>query len=440
MSRRLTFLALLTAASACDPCTGVVGCTVSSHVGASGRVLNEADGSPAAGIPIDFVRTGGVALERDSMRVVTDREGQFEFDVTASATGAATGYFRVHPADSAAYRVTGLELSTSNRKGEARTFGPWTTRPHVPDIAEIYIRGAPPLLAASQTIEFRPTSGVAVEGLTGGVFRKVSASNGWVPLFGSELRPLDAGDVIGDLTVFMPDPIGTVVRRDVHVEATPLFRPGLTIHRLGVGPSLEYHIALLRRGLGQAVQGASVSFQRTGGVAVIPPDWTGATDVAGRVAFPVRALASGVLTGDLKVVPPSPWKAFERKALSFPTFEADTAILYKVFEVGPGVSTYAVLRARGAPIKGVRVEFRRTGGLDANPIFFAAVSNDSGYVFLNTATQTAGEVIADLTIRPPSPYGRFVLRGVRFPAVDGDADPVLIGQWDVASPPAGAQQ
>src|SRR5256885_622048 len=124
MSSRIAILAALAAVSACDPCTGVVGCTVGAHVAASGRVLDEATGVAAAGIAVDFVRTAGVALDRDSIHMVTDAQGQFEFDVAARDAGNVVGYFRIQPRDRDAYRVHDVSIPTSTRRREARTPGP----------------------------------------------------------------------------------------------------------------------------------------------------------------------------------------------------------------------------------------------------------------------------------------------------------------------------
>jgi hypothetical protein len=180
-----------------------------------------------------------------------------------------------------------------------------------------------------------------------------------------------------------------------------------------------------------------VQFRRTGGINVTPPDWTASTDGNGRVAFPVRTLESGVVTGDLSIIPRPPWQPFERKGLSFPTFESDTARLYGVVEVGPGIGAFAIFRANGVPIKDVRVDFAHTGGVNVNPRSVIAVSNDSGYAYITTAAESEGAVAADLTVRPPAPYKTFVIRGVQLQARDGDAPatPVIVGTWDVASPP-----
>lgn len=441
MSSRIAILAALAAVSACDPCTGVVGCTVGEHVAASGRILDEATGVAAAGIAVDFVRTAGVALERDSVRMITDSDGQFEFDVAARDAGRVDGYFRIHPADRDEYRVFDVSLRTSTRRGEAQTFGPWSTAPHAGDLAEIRVRGAPTFIATNTRIEFRRTGGVDFEGLGTGTFTRTTSERGWMPLFGNELRPLDAGDVIGDLTVFAAPPIGTITQRNVHIPITAMFRPGLGIRSIGVGPSMEYHIALIRRGRNVAVSGAEVQFHWTSGIDVQPRDWSGLTDIAGRVAFPVRARTAGVMVGDLRVVPPAPWKSFERRGMVFETFDADTARLYATLEVGPGVSGYAVFRANGLPVKGVKVEARRTAGLPTPNGIPATVSNDTGYTYITSATDTEGDITADLTVTPPAPYRRFTIRGVRLQARDGDAPtpPYIIGQWDVAAPPASLQ-
>jgi 5-hydroxyisourate hydrolase-like protein (transthyretin family) len=435
-------VAPLVVSTACDPCAGIIGCNAPPHIAASGRIVDEATGAPAANIPIDFVRTGGVAVERDSLRTSTDGQGQFEFSVGARDSGVVIGFIRVAPANRAAFRVVDLEFPTRARRGEALVFRPWTTVPSFPDFVDVYVRGAPTLPAASVPVEFRRTGGVAVQGLPAETFSVVTDPRGKMPLFGLQAIPVDVGDVIGDLTVFMPAPIGTLVRKDLRVPANILYHPGIPERPVGVGPSLEYHIEVNRRGRPEHLEGVQVQFAQTGGIEVNPPNWTSSTDENGRVAFPVRPKTLGTLIGDITIIPRPPWKPFVRKGLSFAAFESDEARLYAVIEAGPGVGGFAVVRAKGAPIKNVHVDFQRTGGVGLAPSLLLAVSNDSGYAYLTSAAEAEGDVTGDLTIRPPPPYATFVVRGMRLRAFDGDAPlpPLIFGTWDVSSPPASIQQ
>jgi hypothetical protein len=426
-------------ALACDPCAGMAGCNGEAHVGVTGRLLEETTGDPAVGVAIDLVRTGGVALERDSVRTHTDAHGVFELDVTARGAGAVEGYVAVRPRGSAGYRVMNLDLQTSARRGEARALVPWSTVPALRDYAVISLRGAPSMIAASVPIEFRRTGGAAVDGLVNDVFSATTDSSGSVPLFGFLVSPLDVGDVIGDLTVFFPLPIGPKVRRDVRVPASAVFRKQLQLMFLGVGPSLEYHIETGRRGsYGEYVQGVRVEFERTGGIAVEPANWVSFTDPGGRVAFPVRAMESGTLTGNVRIIPPAPWVAFERQGLSFPTFDADGARLILIVEVGPGIGGFVRVHANGTPLKGAEVEFRHTGGIVTRPFILKAVSNDTGFAYITAATETPGEVVGDVFVRPPAPHASFVVRGIRVQAFDGDAPavPNIIGDWNASNPPS----
>jgi hypothetical protein len=254
-------------------------------------------------------------------------------------------------------------------------------------------------------------------------------------LFGGEVEALDGGVLVGNLVITQGSLV--TVHDSVTIPVRHDFRPAAALRTFGAGPSLTYHLAVNGRGEGKPVEGVRIEFRKTAGVEVVPADWSATTGADGRVAFPVRALESGILTGDVRVIPPAPWKTYDILGMEFPTFDEDGAILFGVLGVGPGLPYYVVIRKNGVPRAGVTVDFQRTGGIDVSPRQFASVTNDSGMVLITPSPASEGDVIADITVRPPSPDPAFVMRNLRLTALDADrpGGRVLLGEWDIASPP-----
>lgn len=439
---------LLVLVGACDPCSGVVGCTVSPRLSVVGQLLDSETGQPVAGATIDFIRTSGAPLTPDSIRATTDREGLFQLDGEAGANVEIVGDMVVRlpgtgggpVSSSGGYRVLGVRVVPTTRRGEARVLPPWTTAPKLPDVAEISRRGDPPMRLVGIEIEFRRTGGIQVAELMTGPFRATTNADGWVPLFGNRVHPLEAGELIGDLHIFDTVHGDTTVHRNVRLTATPTFADNAWIHLFGAGPNLTYHFQVDYRGTGAHAVGTRVDFTTISGIDHDTPNWTRTVDANGRVWFPGRAREHGVVVGDLTVTPPPPAKAYTRR-VELPTYDEDGGKLYGILGVGPGLHYYAIIRNAGAPLKGAEVEFQHTGGIAVTPARFVVTTNDTGIVSLNTAPSSEGEVIADITVRPPAPLAGFTVRGVRMQAVDADVPGgrVLLGDWDVTSPPPSPQ-
>jgi hypothetical protein len=318
---------------------------VEPHVGVSGRLLDDASGRPVEGASVDLVWTGGVQLKRDSVRTTTDANGLFEFDVVANEIGDALVDFVVRPPSKPGYRVFGVTIAATVRGGEARVLAPWSNVPHLPDFGEAYRRGGARENIPNVDVEFRPTGGVAVAGLIGGVYRTRTNANGLFPLFGDQLKPLDVGDVIGDLTILLPDPPGPTVHRDYRVKATPEYRYAPRIHRVGAGPNLDYRLKVTNRQTGANVSGVRLDFVRTGGVPLDADTWTLTTDDQGNAHVPSRALQHGFMVGDLTITPPPPLPSYTRTGWQLPTFDTDSTPLGETFTVGPGASLSASRRS-----------------------------------------------------------------------------------------------
>ena len=429
-------LASVVMSMACDPCSGVVACSGDPRVSLTGRILDESSGRGVSGVVIDVVRVGGTELERDSVRVRTDDEGLFGVDLGATSTGEVLVDIAVAHA-SGAYRVRNLSLTPTTRRGEGKVLRPWSTQPRLPDLGVTFRRGFPSYALSGVQVEFRRTGGTELIGLDNGIYRTTTGSDGWFELFGARVTPTDADDVIGDLVIHAPDPIGTYVHRNVRITPSVTFREAPRLRTFGVGPNIEYHFEAMYRGrFGVVVPGVRVEFTRTAGIRVTEESWSATTDAFGRVAFHGFALDTGTLQGTLRIIPPAPAKTYERP-IELRTYDADGARFWGILGIGPGLPYYLILRRNGIPVAGVGVEMIRTGGIAIHPDRINAVSNDSGMVVLTPEPKSEGELLADIVVRPPAPFASFTVP-VRMMALDADVPGgrVLLGDWEVTAPPS----
>lgn len=420
--------------TACDPCTGMAGCSGDPAAGISGRILDEITGAPAAGVPIDFIRVGGAPVRRDSVRVTTDSEGLFAATLDALASEDVIVDVVVSPPGLPGYRVRNLRVPVSRRSGEAMVLPAWANRPTLPELAYAYRRAFPKSTYTNVNVTFRRTGGTPVDGLVNETFTTSGGADGWFALFARQVRPLTLDTLYGELTVAEAAPFQT---RSVKIVPSHEFRRHARLLDFGFGPSIEWHFIAIDRGHGgRVVSGVTVEFQKTGGIPVTVPNWTATTDGTGQVIFPGMTEASGELFGRLSVTPPAPWKAFQRD-IALSTFEADSGRMFDTLWVGPGLPYKVRVRNGAQALANVEVEFIRTGGISVVPDRFTVKTNSAGEAFIEPDPAVEGTVTADIVVRPPAPFATFTVRGVQMQAIDGDRPSrhVLLGDWDVNAPP-----
>ena len=220
------------ALSGCEPCAGMGTCHGDPRLAVTGSVRHDSTGERMGRVRIDFIRTGGAALVSDSTRVLTDDNGNFVLSVRAVDAGMVMGDFVVRSPQPSAlpayeYRVVGNEFSTTLLRGDAHILLPWSTRPALPDLAQLLRAGVP---VGNVLVEFRRTRGVALA--ASDTFRVDTDPNGVFPLYQNYVRPRDAGDLFGDLYVN-----GVLSYRDVRLIATAGFRPNTVMRFIDLADS-----------------------------------------------------------------------------------------------------------------------------------------------------------------------------------------------------------
>ena len=324
----LVALALLLASvAACDPCAGVSLCSGQRSIRYQGDVTLRFLGVPAEGIQVEFVRTGGVRLDRDTIRTETDALGSFSLEAEANGAGEVIGELILYPPGNT---VSGpisplripMSLSTGRSASDVRYLGPLSV-PHLyfGAYGELFYRGGPlyvteGVFARDVEVEFRRTAGIRVEPDT-----FVVRSNG-AAQFPLEPRPLEVGEVVFDLLIRPPAPYQSFAVSNVRMSARfaePSNR--VLVARAGVGPHLPYVGTLYYADTQQPAVGTEVEFRRTGGIALAQDTFRTTVNSAATFSLGPVPLEAGTVTADLVIRPPAPYRSFTIAGVSLRTTE-----------------------------------------------------------------------------------------------------------------------
>jgi len=411
---------------ACDPCSGIIGCSGPARMSVEGQVIVRESGAAVRGVALTFVRTDGVGLATDSVQTTTDAAGRFQLVTDAAAVGDVAGDLVVTPpAPWQPYTVSGLHFSTSTIRGEGQILGRMVVAPYVEFIGELYSRSnGQPLSGALVTIT--RTGGVAVSPDS---FDVTAGSDGRIYFKAQAANP---GDMVADLVVTSPALARTFRRSDVHFSATYLDLIPEVAAVWRFGSALPYVGEVYYRGTGARSAGIQVEFQRTGGILVDRDSFVTSTGSDGRFPFLMAPLADGELVGRLIIRPPAPVLPETLQTLRLPTVDTDQLLLLGVWGYGQQI-LYAgelFLRGTGMPAVGLEVEFRRTGGIAISPEAFVVHTDASGRFPLAPSNAADGEVVGTLVVRLPAPLAPDTIAGVHLATFASDAMRFL-GRWGV---------
>lgn len=428
--------------SGCDPCSGVLGCSASNdspYLAADGQIVDAGTGVGVDGIRVDVIRRSGVVVAQDSLSVVTANGGHWRVEFTTQSSGSLEADAVVSAPGGVPYRVRGVQLATSRRGGEGNLIPRWVERPYFGNAAELFVRGTPDQRLAQVVVEFRRTGGLELKGVSvnNGLVRTSTDFAGRAPLFSAEGNSVytdGLGAVVGDLIVRRSATDSSVVK-GLSVSSTHLYHAPTGIIRLGVGPSLAYQGEFYSRATGKRLPGVEVLFERLDGVGTAGTTFSTTTDVNGRFSFPLRPLASGVVRGRLIFRAPIP-STPETLLVKLPTFDSDEGRFYGVIGAGAYLPYYGIVVAgSGVGVDGVAVEVRRVGGIEISPSTFTTLTTDGGIFRLNAAPLALGDVIVDLTIRPPAPLQPYTVSGIRLSTADRQVGDRLFGVYRTDQPP-----
>jgi hypothetical protein len=235
--------ALLLSLAACDPCAGVVACAAGNgYLAATGRIVDKASGAGVDGARIDVVRRSGIGVAQDSLSALTSAGGFWRVEFDAQSSGTLLADIRVTPPGAAGYLVRNFPLTTRLHGGDANINESWVTTPYFNYAGELFLNGTADDRIQNRPVEFRITGGVATRGtaVVDSVYHSATDVGGRVELFPQResggLLPLGSEDLVGDLTVYLPAPLGPSVIRGVHLTPTYVYFTTVGILRYAVGP------------------------------------------------------------------------------------------------------------------------------------------------------------------------------------------------------------
>jgi hypothetical protein len=234
----LALLAMVTAQASCDPCSGIASCDRGAYLAIDGQIVDPAFGGGIDGVPVSVVRTGGVAVNADSVAVTTSDGGHWRVELAPHDAGAVTVAVVVAVPGHAPYRVP-LTVQTRPHGGDATLLDPWIPEPYFAYAGELFLKGTADQRVNDAAVEFRRTGGVALrgDGLAGGVYRTRTDVAGRFSMFPTDGGPFPVtfGDVVGELRVDL-GPLGITVIPNVVLSPTPVFHRQRDIYRVAVGP------------------------------------------------------------------------------------------------------------------------------------------------------------------------------------------------------------
>lgn len=392
-------LALPLAIAGCGPCDGVVGCQASPRVSVSGQIVDRsAFGTPVKGVRVEVARTGGTELATMSGTATTDAQGWWNVSLPApggdGGDGVTVDVTVTPPPPLKPYRVGGIALRTSRTRGDGQVLGRWVSRPFITYIGELRDRvsGAP---IAGARITWVRRGGVEVQTTP---LTQVTQTTTGIGYFTIDLVPAEFAPLFVDLIVEREGlPTDTVrdVRIDPGYEWNPPLATAASSFRLGL--ALEYYGTVTFRGTDES-QSGWLTWRRTGGVPTTPEFLWMPSGSDNLLHFAVQPGAVGAVVGDAFFEPSGTTDTVRFPGLRLTTYDSAQAPSFNL-HYGERLA-YAgrlVDGATGAPLAGVSLRFRRTGGIALVSDSVRVVTDGSGGFRLAPATRTRGEVTGELT-------------------------------------------
>lgn len=281
-------------------------------------------GAPAGGVRVEFVRTAGIDIGRDTLFAQTDSLGRFHFEALAAQHGQVSGNLTIFPPEPISPVRMPVVLVTSRTNADVHYLGNIAiTHPYFGSYGELFYRGGPlyevhGFWARGIEVEFRRTGGIRVEP------NRYTVRSDGAARFLVEPHPLEHGEVIFELVVHSPAPYQRKTISNLRMSTRITEQSGKAlVARVGLGPHLPYTGQLFYAESGRPAAGAEVELQRTGGIRLAPASYRVTVDEFGNFPLGPVPLESGLLTADLLVRPPSPYHPFTIRDVRLQTTEDD---------------------------------------------------------------------------------------------------------------------
>lgn len=402
--------------------------TVGSTLDYVGELRDRATRLPIAGATVAFRRVSGPRLETETFTARSNAEGRFALtprpvdeqvgavvaDLTVSGGGLVS-----------AFVIRGVRLQVYD-DDRLRFLGVLGVGFQAVAAGEVVFRGDRTPLADAE-VRFVRTGGLATTP------DSLATRSGPDGRFGVAFNTGAAGTVIGDLTI-------------ARAGAAPVTFPGVHLAssgddsvrfagRFAVGQHIQYAGQLVRRGDGAGAAGWTVTFRRTGGIALVRDTSSSVSVNWGGFAIAPDTRAEGVVEGTLTARAPGSTTDVPLGPIRLSTSDSDSVRFAGSYRVGPSLLYVGELLRddNGRPIDGARVEFRRTGGIATAESLLVERSNADGRFRLAPTPLADGDVIGELRVFPPAPLRDTVFTNVRLTTFESD-EVRLRDVWRLAPP------
>jgi hypothetical protein len=279
--------------------------------------------SGVPGVSFSWTRTGGIVTTPANLAALSNVIGLFSLQTQPATEGAVTGTIVMAPPAPWAQQVFPNVTLPTFDSDSLRLFAVYRYGAQAHYVGQLFDRGtlAP---VPGVVVDFVPTGGVAAQPRT-------DSSNA-LGFFLIAPYTAQRGAITGNVVIHYKPPAAPIVVTGVTVQTheDDTLRLGATY---GVGPSLRYAGIVIRDDNLKPIDGAQITFQRTGGIAVTPDPFTSVSHDGGVFSlFPAPA-ADGSVQGTLRIhAPPLRDTTF---VISMPTFLADTLRLFATFRIAP---------------------------------------------------------------------------------------------------------
>jgi hypothetical protein len=374
-----------------------------------------------------FRRTGGVAIQPDTIAVGTDLYGRIHLESRALGAGTLKGELVIFPpAYPRPFYTMPVEFSTEYRD----RISPEVTVVHVGSAllwaGEVFRRGSN-AYGAGITVDFRRTGGIQA---TPAQFTTKTDSFG---LFAIQPVPASEGELIGDVTIHSPSPFSSVIIRGVRV-STRADDSVRVAGRWGYGAQVFGAVEFWDRTTFERIGGgAHVLFRRTGGARTEVETASTTVNQFGAAGVHLAAIDTGKVVGELEIQRGDPFGT-DVMRVELDAKEDDTQRFYGVRLIGRWFPQVAQVidDETNRPIAGARITYRRTAGVAIAPDPYVVTSNADGYFGIRPRPLSDGDVVGDVTITAPS-YRETVLAGIHLTSTRDDTLR-FIGAWRIKKP------
>jgi hypothetical protein len=403
--RALPVVLLAFVVSACDPCSGVIGCSTEPRLAFAGQIVEPMSGAPVRGA---IVRVVGA-------QAVTEANGRWELWVPATAVSGQSVDVQVEAPREKPY-VARVPATVVTRAGAVQELGRWNSRPFVRFQGTLLRADGTPVVGA--WVSFAQAGGPPVTFAgseptnDGGIFSLYMAGS------------TEVGQAIGTLTVTHPEFARPTQLQGFALPVSQEWVQPFPVGPFVVGGRMDYGGQVYARGNSEKLAGVRLTFTRTGGIPLASDVVRATSGPEGFfvLSFPNRAL--GTVIGDLAIEAADGSRRSVYRGVRFDSYDSTAMRYSKSWGYGYRWAWVTELfrKDRATVAANAEVEFKQTGGPAITPSVLKGKTDAGGRIEWKADVLQSGTVVGDITVVQADAPMR-VIRGVKLPSYDGDSLP-----------------